>query len=141
MEQAGWLAVNLDYAGVAGSEAVTVLLVDDDPLVRMTTAIVLEGAAYAVLEAEHGPHAVALIARHPGRFSMLVTDFHMPHGMTGVDLVEHMRPLYPRIPMVIATALPDVIDAGWAVRHAVRVLAKPYSAAALLSLLAALVAG
>ena len=119
----------------------TVLLVDDDPMVRMTTAIVLEDAAYAVMESEHGPHAVALIAEHPGRFSVLVTDFHMPHGMTGADLVEHMRPLYPRIPMVIATALPDAVDTAWAGRHAVRVLAKPYSAAALLSLLTVLGAG
>ena len=118
-----------------------ILLVDDDPLVRMTAAALLEDAAYTVVEAGHGPDAVDLIARLPGHFTVLVTDYHMPHGMTGADLVEHMRPLYPGIPMIIATALPASVDVGWAQRHAVRVLAKPYTAAALLSLLAALGAG
>lgn len=113
-----------------------ILLVDDDPLVRMTAAAMLEDANYIVFEAGHGPHAVALIARHPGQFTVLLTDFNMPYGMTGADLVEHMRPLYPDIPMIIATAMPGAIEEGWARRFAVRVLAKPYTTAALLSLLA-----
>lgn len=112
-----------------------ILLVEDDPVVRMTTAALLEDAGHVVLEARHGPHAVALIARYPGRFTVLVTDYHMPHGMTGVDLIEHMRPLYPEIPMIIATAMPDAVDTGWAQRFAVRILAKPYTMPALLSLL------
>ena len=81
---------------------------------------------------------MVLIAEHPRRFSILVTDVHMPHGMTGADLVEHMRPPCPRIPMVIATAPPGAVDLGWAGRCAVRVLAKPYSAVAPLPMLAAL---
>ena len=117
-----------------------ILLVEDEPLVRMVTAATLTDAEYAVMEAEHGPHAVELIGRHPGHFSALVTDFHMPHGMTGADLVVHMRQHYPAIPMIIASALTGVIDPAWRRLHHVHLLQKPYSGVALLSLLAGLLA-
>lgn len=117
-----------------------ILLVEDDPLVRMVTAATLTDADYHVVEAEHGPQAMELIARYPGRFAALITDFHMPGGMTGAEVVTHMRQSYPAIPMVIASALTGVIDPAWRRLHGVHLLQKPYSAATLLSLLAGLLA-
>ena len=115
-----------------------ILLVEDDPLVRMVTAATLTDAGHEVMEAEDGPHALALIRGHPGHFHALVTDFHMPHHLTGGDVVERMRRDYPAIPMVIASALTGVVDPAWRQRHSVHLLQKPYTAGALLSLLARL---
>ena len=117
-----------------------ILLVEDDPLVRMVTATTLSDADYVVTEAEHGLRAVELIDQHPGCFIALVTDFHMPGEMTGVDVVMHMRRSYPIIPMVIASALAGVVDPDWRRRHGVHLLQKPYPASALLSLLGGLLA-
>lgn len=118
-----------------------ILLVEDDPLVRMVTATTLSDADYLVMEAEHGPRAVELIEQHPGCFAALVTDLHMPGGMTGMDVVTHMRRFYPAIPMVIASALTGVVDPDWRRLHSVHLLQKPYAAGALLSLLGGLLAG
>ena len=103
-----------------------VLVVEDEPLVLMSAAAFLEDAGHEVMTAEHGPDAVALIERWPAKFTILVTDYHMPHGMTGAQLVEHMRPSYMGIPMLITTARTDAITAEFQSRHRINMLAKPY---------------
>ncbi len=100
-----------------------VLIVEDEPIILMTTAAWLE--------------AVDLLEMHPGYFSALVTDFHMPLGMTGAHLVMHMRKRYPTIPMIIATAITYVVTEGWRLQYGVDMLAKPYDPEALVSMLRA----
>lgn len=84
--------------------------------------------------AGNGPHAVTMIEQWPARFTLLVTDYHMPCGMTGADLVMHMRQSYPTIPMIIATALVSVVTEDWLGHHRVDILAKPYDPEALVGL-------
>ena len=103
-----------------------VLVVEDEPLILMSAAACLEDAGHEVMTAGHGPEAVALIRQWPARFSILVTDFHMPHGVTGGQLVQHMRGGYPDIPMLITTARADAVTAEFRERHRVETLAKPY---------------
>lgn len=101
-------------------------MVEDEPLILMSAAACLEDAGHEVVTAEHGPDAVALLERWPARFTILVTDYHMPHRMTGAQLVEHMRQSYSGIPMLITTARTDVITAEFQSRHRIDMLAKPY---------------
>ena len=82
-----------------------VLVVEDEPIILMTTAVWLEDAGFEVMTANDGLEAVDLLETHPGHFSALVTDFHMPLGMTGAHVVMHMRQRYPAAPMIITTAL------------------------------------
>ena len=110
-----------------GDSAVCVLIVEDEPLILMAAAICLEDAGHEVMTADHGADAITLIRRWPARFTALVTDYHMPHGVTGGQLVEHMRQSYPRIPMLITTARTDAVTEEFRAAHGVSMLAKPYA--------------
>jgi len=105
---------------------VCVLMVEDEPLILMAVAECLESAGHEVMTAEHGLEAITLIEQWPVKFSILVTDYHMPQGVTGGQLVQQMRQSYPDIPMLITTARPDVVTAEFRERHRVDVLFKPY---------------
>jgi PleD family two-component response regulator len=73
--------------GISG-RAVCILLVEDEPLLLMMTEAVLHDAGYEVMAAGHGPDALNLIAENPGRFIALITDYAMPLGMVGTDIIE-----------------------------------------------------
>jgi len=70
---------------VRGSE--TVLVVEDQEEVRKLTQRVLEGRGYAVLAARNGAEALEIVARHPTRIHLMITDVVMP-GMNGRELAE-----------------------------------------------------
>ena len=72
--------------GASGSGE-TVLVVDDEPVVRAMMTRSLREAGYLVLEAENGPSAIAVAAQHPGPIDALVTDLAMP-GMRGRELAR-----------------------------------------------------
>ena len=70
---------------VRGSE--TVLVVEDQEEVRQLTKRVLEARGYAVLAARNGAEALEIVARHPTRIHLMITDVVMP-GMNGRELAE-----------------------------------------------------
>ena len=79
-------------APAAGEE--TILLVEDELVVRRLVAEILESTGYSVLQAGDGPSALELLRRHTGPLDLLVTDVVMP-GMSGPDVagaVAAMRP-------------------------------------------------
>lgn len=115
---------------------VCVLLVEDEPIILMATAFCLEGAGFQVMTADDGLHAIDLLERHPGHFTALVTDLHMPL-LTGAHVVMSMRRKYPGIPMIITTALTHGVAEDWRLRYGVDVLAKPYDPETLISMLKA----
>jgi len=67
----------------------TVMVVDDSPMQRARTAALLESHRYTVLRAEHGAHALELLAEDPS-VRLVVTDFEMP-VMDGFGLVREIR--------------------------------------------------
>ncbi|MGI4950448.1 MAG: response regulator [Janthinobacterium lividum] len=105
-----------------------VLIVEDELLIRMGLAIVLEDAGHEVICAQDGPAALALAARHPGRFHAVVTDYHMPGGLTGADVVAELRQSYPTIPMFIVTAVTSLVSDPFRQQNRVSLVAKPYDA-------------
>jgi CheY-like chemotaxis protein len=72
----------------------TVLLVEDEDMVRRMTREVLEGAGYRVLEASSGFEALRMSAGHGGRLDLMLTDVVMP-GMSGRELAERLAPVRP----------------------------------------------
>jgi CheY-like chemotaxis protein len=70
-----------------GSE--TVLLVEDEVVVRTLVKNTLVQHGYQVLEAENGAQALRIAEGHPGPLQLLVTDVVMP-GMNGRELAEHL---------------------------------------------------
>ncbi|HSI42178.1 MAG TPA: PAS domain S-box protein [Xanthobacteraceae bacterium] len=99
-----------------------VLAVDDDPLVLMNTAAMLEELGHAVLEASSAKEALVILQADDG-IDLIVTDQAMPH-MTGTELAEAARRWRPDLPIVIATGYAE-LPGGIASRHPK--LAKPFT--------------
>ena len=77
----------------------TILLVEDESVVREITRQVLEHAGYEVLESEGPREALCLAAEHRGRIGLLLSDIVMP-GMNGLDLAHRIQAIQPRVTTV-----------------------------------------
>ena len=139
-----WLPV---VEGVAASGAVApeaptaelapldVLVVDDDRLVLMSTAAMLEDRCHRVTIAHSGSEALKLLRGRP--FDLVITDQGMP-GMSGIELIERLRIEFPQTPVLLATAYAEVPAA--AVLKVPR-LSKPFLQADLIAAMARTLAG
>jgi signal transduction histidine kinase len=81
----------------------TIVVVDDDSLVLMNTAAMLEDLGHEVIEATSGEQALRVLRRGK-RIDLLITDQVMP-GMTGTQLIAAIRAEWPHLPVVLATAM------------------------------------
>jgi CheY-like chemotaxis protein len=115
-----------------------VLLVEDEDTIRDILAESLEDAGHEVVTAPDGVTAVSLISQTPEHFSVLVTDFHMPGGLNGWHVAQHMRQHCPRIPVIITSGRPDVFDARWQEEFGMTLLRKPYLPSQLVVMIARL---
>ncbi|MET0245576.1 MAG: response regulator [Sphingomonas sp.] len=104
----------------------TVLLVEDDDLIRASTSDMLQEAGYLVIDA--GSAEDALVALQTTGIDVLVSDVNLP-SMNGPELAERARAIRPSIGVVFATGDRHAPAAG-AVDGAV-ILAKPYDGAQL----------
>jgi CheY-like chemotaxis protein len=77
-------------ATAVGGGTETILLVEDEHSVRITTRRVLESKGYTVREATSAQEAVELWQGHAGEIALLLTDIIMPGGMSGRDLAERL---------------------------------------------------
>jgi CheY-like chemotaxis protein len=75
----------------------TILLVEDDQAVRLTTRRVLESKGYQVREANSAREALELWQSHAGEIALLLTDIIMPEQMTGRELAERLRGQRPEL--------------------------------------------
>lgn len=92
-------------SGKACSFSGRVLLVDDEELVRISTADMLADLGYEVVEAASAEQALRVVGQE--RIDLLVTDHLMP-GMTGVDLAREVRLLSPDMPVLLVSGFADV---------------------------------
>jgi CheY-like chemotaxis protein len=79
-----------------------VLVVDDEPDVRTSLLEALRERGYSAEAAASGPEALDRMAQGP--FPVVLTDLHMPGGMTGLDLIEALRQRHPEVLCVLVTA-------------------------------------
>jgi len=94
----------LDDVAVAATDAghsPTLLLVEDDILIRMEISGRLRSASFKVIEAVHGEEALALL-RSSVRVDVVLTDLHMPH-MDGAALVQQIRAEFPHLPVFMTS--------------------------------------
>ena len=119
------------YRGARGTE--TVLLVEDDEIVRGLARTVLAGAGYTVLEAMTGAAGLVVAARHAGRIHLLMTDLVMP-GMKGTALADRLRATRPETRVLFVSGYNEesVALRGLDV-SAVNFLQKPFSIDGLLT--------
>ena len=110
----------------------SVLIVEDEFLIRLIVAEEFAAAGYDVQQAESGDSAATLI-EHPQRaFSLLVTDIHMPGRLDGIGLARLMRGRHPGIPVIYTTGRPDALGAVEDLSGNDVVVAKPFTPSELL---------
>ena len=88
----------------------TVLLVDDDALISMATAELLNDLGHQVIEA-HSARKALEILRAGAAVDLVMTDQAMP-GMTGIQLAAEIRASWPDLRVVIATGYAELPKAG-----------------------------
>jgi anti-anti-sigma factor len=110
----------------------TILVVDDEPLVRELAMTVLESAGYEVKSAEDGAEALTIFNSDPGSFSLALIDVLMP-VMGGEELVREIEKIRPDFPILLSsgyspkTSLDEKIKTG-----DLEFLPKPYRSRQLL---------
>jgi len=118
-------------AGIENPESLrgaeTVLVVEDEEIVREMATEILRESGYHVLEAKHPNEALTLAAQYEGEIHIMLTDVVMPL-MSGRDLAEQLTPLRPDMKVLYMSGYTDdaivhhgVLEVGTAF------IAKPFS--------------
>ena len=103
--------VNQVFATATKSRKLTILVVDDDPLVLTNMAAMLEDLGHTVHEASSALEALAILGRESA-IELVLTDQAMPQ-MTGAELIGEINSRWPKLPAILATGfaeLPSGID-------------------------------
>lgn len=106
----------------------TVLLVEDEDVVRRLARDILQRQGYHVLEAACGADALTLVEQYPGRIDLMVTDVVMPR-MSGPELADQLAPKRPGTRVLYLSGYTDhaLLDRG-ALRQGVSFVQKPFTA-------------
>jgi len=110
----------------------TILLVEDEEVIRLMLAEILTHQGYTVLDARRGADALALAECAAKPLDLLVTDMSMP-GMTGWDLAKSLRATRPGLPVLFTSGHNDHETARWGtMAQPIEHLFKPFSLEAFL---------
>ncbi|QIQ87798.1 PAS domain S-box protein [Erythrobacter sp.] len=109
-----------------------ILVVEDQPMVRAHVEKLLERMGYDVTSAANAPEALDAI-RGSDTFDLMFTDVIMPGGMNGQELAEEAREIDPQLKVLFTSGYPAFAfdSLGLEERNDLRILRKPYKAAAL----------
>lgn len=104
----------------------TILVVDDEPLVRMVAVEILEELGYHVLEAGDGPTAIKIM-NGGHMIDLLITDVGLPGGMNGRQLADAVRVDRPDLKVLFVTGYAEnaVLNHGH-LEHGMHVMTKPF---------------
>lgn len=113
-------------------EPPVILVVDDEPIIRLDAVAMIEDAGFIAYEAADAEEALGLISAHP-EVSVLFTDINMPGPLDGLELARRIHDGWPMVQLVITSGRvmpsPDEIpDHG-------HFVAKPYQTSAVVDLL------
>jgi CheY-like chemotaxis protein len=120
---------------LTGSE--TLLVCEDDELVRALLETILTENGYRILVASRGEEALELAAATKGQIDALVTDTVMPH-MSGLDLTEQLRATRPHVKVVLLSGYSAEVLKDRALPAETVFLQKPFDDATLLQRLRSL---
>jgi len=120
----------LDPETLAASE--TILVVEDEAVVRQLISSVLSELGYTVLEAVNGSEALQLCQQHPAPIHLLLTDMVMPGGLNGRELAKQLQQEYPALKVLYMSGYTDNAIASQGVLETeIAFLQKPFTAIAL----------
>lgn len=110
----------------------TILLVEDDALLRMNAAEILEDAGFAVVEAADADAALKIIGEHE-KIGILFTDVHMPGSMNGFRLAQVVHERWPGVALILTSG--EMRPQKAEIPHAGIFIPKPYTGRELASAL------
>lgn len=110
---------------MANEEMVSVLVVEDDPLVLMSAVDVIEEAGYRVYQASDANTAIRLLEAHDD-IHIVFTDIEMPGSMDGMKLAACIRDRWPPVSIIITSG--RILASDVALPAGGIFLAKPYGA-------------
>jgi DNA-binding NtrC family response regulator len=102
-------------------EGLTVLVADDDPMIRHVTEAILRRLGHTVISAADGTKALQCFAESPCTIQLLVSDISMP-GLTGPQLMSAVRAVSPSIAVLLMSG-----TASSPLAHGLPVIQKPFS--------------
>jgi PAS domain S-box-containing protein len=106
----------------------TILLVEDELVLRMLAARVLERHGYKVIAAPSGAAALGIWEEHRAAVALLLTDVVMPDGVSGGKLAEQLRAQKPALKVLFMSGYTgEIAGRGLNLREGVNFLQKPFS--------------
>ncbi|MDB6026598.1 MAG: Blue-light-activated protein [Verrucomicrobiales bacterium] len=108
-----------------GSEKI--LLVEDEPEVRVLVRNILKRYGYRIIEAASGPEAILVWEQYHGDFDLLLTDMVMPGNMTGRELGEQLKARKPGLKVIYTSGYSaDTLGSDFVIKRGINFLPKPY---------------
>lgn len=80
----------------------SVLVVEDDVLIRMDAVDMVESAGYEAIEAANADEAISRLQQH-ARISIVLTDVEMPGSMNGIELAFIIRDRWPPVHIIVVS--------------------------------------
>jgi len=109
----------------------TILVIDDEPSVRMLIAEVLADAGFAAIEAADGPSALTIIESN-ARIDLLITDVGLPGGLNGRQIADAARVQRPGLKVLFVTGYAEnVASQGSQMDAGMSLITKPFEIATL----------
>ncbi|WP_296268276.1 response regulator [Pseudomonas sp. MLB6B] len=103
-----------------------VLVVEDEPAIRMVLSEYLSHMGYHVLVAADSQEAFAILATKP-HLDLMVTDFRLPGGVSGVEIAEPAVKLRPDLKVIFISGYPaEIVESGSPIARKAPILAKPF---------------
>ncbi len=112
---------------------VVVLVVEDEPIIRMNAVALIEDAGYDVIEASNADEAILNLETRPD-IRVVFSDIEMPGSMDGLKLLHAIRERWPPVVLILASG--RVSPAAADMPADTVFLQKPYQEAKLLKILA-----
>ena len=111
----------------------TVLVVDDEPTIRMLVTEVLKDLGYTTIEAADGPSGLRVL-QSDVRIDLLVSDVGLPGGLNGRQMADAARVSRPGLKVLFITGYAEnaVVGNGY-LDHGMQVMTKPFAMEALAS--------
>lgn len=107
--------------------AQTVLIVEDEPPILQLLADYLDGLGYQILKASNSSEAFEILATRP-RLDLLLTDYRLPDGVSGVMIAEPALKLRPDLKVIFISGYPfEIEDTGSPIAKTAPILQKPFS--------------
>jgi signal transduction histidine kinase/ActR/RegA family two-component response regulator/HAMP domain-containing protein len=106
----------------------TILIVEDEPVLRDMAHVILEGCGYRILEAASGIEAMRVWDEYQDGIDLLLTDMVMPEGMSGMELAQRLRSTKPGLRIILASGYSmDAVDSNLLANGRASFLEKPYT--------------